>query len=160
MGIQLPPSLVELLSTIGFHWPESDETKLFELGRTWGGLSSQLDTEVKAANSAAAGVWTATQAEAADVFRTSWTRDAAPAQRLAGGATGADIVGTGLLTCAAIVLALKLNIIAQAALTALAIAAAIASGGLAAAGVALLREALRRALDWLLNEAIMKIANG
>ncbi|MDG4789345.1 hypothetical protein O7626_26050 [Micromonospora sp. WMMD1102] len=160
MGIELPSSLVDLLSTIGFRWPESDETKLLELGRAWSGLSGQLDAQVAAANGAAAEVWTAGRGELADVFRTSWTRDAAPAQRLAGGASGADIVGAGLMTCAAIVLALKINIIAQATLTVLAIAAAIATGGLAAAGAAALREACRRALDWLLNEAIMKIVNG
>ncbi|MFY1672756.1 hypothetical protein ACN27G_22795 [Plantactinospora sp. WMMB334] len=160
MGIELPSALVELLSTIGFQWPESDETRLQELAQAWSEFSGQLDAQVVAADTVAAGVWTANQAEMADVFRTSWTRDAAPTQRLAGGATGAEIIGAGLLTCAGIVLALKLAIIAQATLTAIAIGVAIATGGLAAAGVAVLREGLRRILDWLLHDAIMKVVNG
>lgn len=160
MGIQLPPTLVELLSTLGFNWPETDETKLLELGRAWSGLAGQINGQVGAANAAAAGVWTTTQAEMADAFRSGWTRGAAPAERLAGGATGAEIVGAGLMACAGIVVALKINIIAQATLTVIAIGAAVATAGAAAGAVALLREACRRILDWLLNEAIMKVVNG
>jgi hypothetical protein len=164
MGMQLPHELVEILSLLGFTWPEGDETKLLGLGQTWTGLSGQLDGHVETANTAAAAVWTGNKSETVDAFQAKWTGDASPAHRLTQGATGADIIGAGVMVCAGIVLALKVNVIVQATLTIIAIAEAIAAAfvtfGASAALVVVLREACKRVLDWLLGEAIGKVLGG
>lgn len=164
MGMQLPGEVREILAVCGFTWPEGDETKLLELGQTWTTLSGQIDGHALTADSAATAVWTENKAEMVDAFRAKWTGDASPVHRLAQGGTGADIIGAGLMVCAGIVLALKVNVIVQAVLTLIAIAEAIAAAfvtfGASAALVVVLREALKRLLDWLLNEAIGKVLGG
>jgi len=164
MGMQLPSEVRQILSLCGFSWPEGDETKLLSLGQTWTGLSGQMDGHVQTANSAATAVWTGNKAETIDAFQTKWNGDASPVNRLNMGGTGADIVGAGLMVCAGIVLALKVNVIVQATLTLIAIAEAIAAAfvtfGATAALVVVLREALKRLLDWLLNQAIGKVLGG
>jgi hypothetical protein len=164
MGMQLPGEIREILSLCGFNWPEGDETKLLSMGQTWTSLSGQLDPHVQQAISAANTVVTQNKSEAIDAFNAKWSGESGPAHRLAQGGTGADIVGAGLMVCAGIVLALKVNVIVQATLTLIAIAEAVAAAfvtfGASAALVVVLREALKRLLDWLLNQAIGKVLGG
>jgi hypothetical protein len=164
MGMQLPHELVEFLSILGFNWPEGDETKLLEMGQTWTELSGKLEGHMNGAHNAAGAVWSSNASEMVDAFRAKWTGASGPANRLTRGATGADIVGAGLMVCAGIVLALKINVIVQATMTLIAIAEAIAAAfvtfGASAALVLVLREACKRVLDWLLGEAIAKVLNG
>ena len=164
MGIQLPSEVRQILSIIGFNFPEGDETKLLSLGQNWTSLSGQLSGHVQTANSAATAVWNTNRSEMVDAFQAKWNGDASPVKRLTQGGTGADIVGAGVMVCAGIVLALKVNVIVQATLTLIAIAEAIAAAfvtfGATAALIAVLREALKRLLDWLLNQAIGKVLGG
>ncbi len=164
MGMQLPGEVRQILTLCGFNWPEGDETKLLDLGQTWTSLSGQMDGHVTSANDAATAVWNSNKAEMIEAFRAKWSGDGSPVNRLNQGGTGADIVGAGLMVCAGIVLALKINVIVQATLTLIAIAEAIAAAfvtfGASAALVVVLREALKRLLDWLLGEAIGKVLGG
>jgi len=164
MGITLPHELVSILSLLGFTWPQGDETKLLDLGQTWNGLSGQLNGHVQTANSAATNVWTTNASDMVTAFQTKWTGEAGPANRLAMGATGTNIMGAGVMVASGIVLALKMNVIVQATMTVIAIASALAAAfvtfGATAALVAALREALKRVLNWLLNQAVMKVLNG
>jgi hypothetical protein len=162
--MQLPGEVRQFLSVIGFTWPEADETKLLELGEEWTRLSGQIDGQVNGAQTAASAVWAGNKSEMVDAFRTRWTGQSSPVQRLTNGATGADLVGAGLMVCAGIVVALKVNVIVQVTLTLISIASAIAAAfvtfGASAALVVVLREACKRLLDWLLGEAIAKVING
>lgn len=164
MGMQLPGEVRDFLSIVGFTWPAGDETKLLELGRAWTELSGRIDAHIDGAGQAAAGVWNANLSEMTEAFRQKWTGEAGPANRLTRGATGADVVGAGVMVCAGIVLALKINVIVQVTITLISIATAIASAfvtfGASAAAVPLLREACKRLLDYLLGEAVAKVLNG
>ena len=99
-----------------------------------------------------------------DAFRAKWEGDKGPAGQMGNNATGGDIIGAGLMVCAGIVLALKINVIVQVTITLISIASAVASAfvtfGASAALVPLLREACKRLLDYLLGEAIAKVLNG
>ena len=164
MGMQLPGEIRGILSIIGFTWPAGDETKLLELGQNWTQLSGLVDGHVSDASSAAMSVWNANKGDMVTAFQARWTGEGSPAQRMTQGATGADIVGAGVMVCAGIVLALKVNVIVQATITLISIASAIAAAfvtfGASTAVIALLREACKRLLDYLLGEAIGKVLGG
>lgn len=164
MGMQLPGEVREILSVIGFNWPAADETKLLELGKLWTNLSGLIDAHVDDAQHAAAAVWNTNTAPMVEAFQAKWAGEAGPANRITQGATGADIVGAGVMVCAGIVLALKINVIVQATITLISIASAIAAAfvtfGASAAVVPLLREACKRLLDYLLGEAVGKVIGG
>jgi len=164
MGMELPGEVQTILSIIGFTWPKGDETKLLDLGQTWSKLSGLLDGHVSEAQNTAMNVWNANKGDMVNAFQQRWTGEGSPVQRLTQGGTGADIVGIGMMVCAGIVLALKINVIVQATLTLIAIASAIAAAfvtfGASTAIIALLREALKRLLDYLLNMAIGKVLGG
>ncbi|MEV0274024.1 MAG: hypothetical protein HOV71_26890 [Hamadaea sp.] len=164
MGMTVPGEVQTILSIIGFTWPKGDETKLLDLGQSWSELSGLLDGHVNNAQNTATQVWNANKGEMISAFQARWTGDGSPVQRLNQGGTGADIVGVGMMVCAGIVLALKINVIVQATLTLIAIASAIAAAfvtfGASTAVIALLREALKRLLNWLLDQAVGKVLGG
>lgn len=164
MGMQLPGEVREFLSIVGFTWPAGDEEKLLELGQAWTQLSNLIDGHASQATGTAAEVWSANKSDMIEAFKARWSGEAGPANRLTDNGTGADIVGAGVMICAGIVLALKINVIVQVTITIISIASAIASAfvtfGASAALVPLLREACKRLLDYLLGEAIGKVLNG
>ncbi|MCY1144062.1 hypothetical protein OWR29_39215 [Actinoplanes sp. Pm04-4] len=127
MGLQLPGELVEVISVLGFTWPEADEEKLFELGQSWMDFAGAIESRVENADAAAATVWQLNQSESIAAFQAAWQAADSPSQRLAMAATGAQIIGADLLVCAGIVLALKINVIAQLTILAIQIAQAIAT---------------------------------
>ena len=164
MGMQLPDEVRQFLSIVGFTWPAGDETKLLELGQLWTSLSGRIDSHVDQAHVMASDVWRGNMASMVDAFQAKWQGESGPANRLTQGATGADVIGAGVMVCAGIVLALKINVIVQVTITLISIATAIASAfvtfGASAALVPLLREACKRILDYLLGEAVAKVISG
>jgi hypothetical protein len=164
MGMQLPGEVRSFLSIVGFNWPAGDETKLLDLGQEWLGLADKVQSHVEQAKSAAEKVWNTNSSDMIEAFKKKWLGESSPASRIDLGATGATIVGAGVMVCAGIVLVLKINVIVQVTLTLIEIAAALAASfvtfGASAAIVPLLREACKRILDWLLGEAIGKVLNG
>jgi hypothetical protein len=164
MGMTVPGEVQTILSIIGFSWPQGDETKLLDLGQTWSQLSNLLDGHVSEAQNTATQVWNQNKGDMVSAFQQRWTGEGSPVQRLTQSGTGADIVGVGMMVCAGIVLALKINVIVQATLTLIAIASAIAAAfvtfGASTAIIAVLREALKRLLNYLLDQAVAKVLNG
>jgi hypothetical protein len=164
MGMQLPGEIRTFLSIVGFNWPAGDETKLLDLGQEWLGLGDKIQSHIEQAKNAAEQVWNSNSSDMIEAFKKKWLSEAGPANRIDLGSTGATIVGAGVMVCAGIVLALKINVIVQVTLTLIEIAAALAASvvtfGASAAVVPLLREACKRLLDWLLGEAIGKVLNG
>jgi hypothetical protein len=162
--MQLPGEVRDFLNIVGFTWPAADETKLLELGQIWTSLSGRIDSHVADAQFAAAAVWSGNTAPMVDSFQAKWTGDSSPANRITDGATGADIIGAGVMVCAGIVLALKINVIVQVTIAIISIASAIAAAfvtfGASAAVVPLIREACKRLLDYLLGEAVAKVISG
>ena len=127
MGLQLPGELVTLLQDLGYNWPEADEQKLFELAMAWTEFAPRLDPIADQLDAAARRVWTDNSGDAVSAFRDKWTADGAPLASLRDAATGAEVVGPVLVVVAAVVLALKINVIVQLTLLAIEIIEAIAT---------------------------------
>lgn len=164
MGMQLPGELVSVLSVLGFTWPQADEEKLFDLAQSWMDLSGRLRGSVEDANSAAGQVWANNMGDMVTAFQTAWNEADGPSQQLMMGATGAEIIGAGLMICAGVVLALKISVIAQLVMLAIAIAQAIATAvvtfGLSLLEIPVFRYLTKIVLDQLLNFAIEAVLNG
>jgi len=161
VGMQLPGEVRDFLSVVGFDWPAGDETALLDLGQTWTQLSGMIERQVDQAHQAARLVWDRNASDMVDAFSSMWNGQEGPAGQMSRNGTGGDIIGAGLMVCAGIVLALKVNVIVQVTLTLISIATAVASAfvtfGASAAVVPLLREACKRLLDYLLDQAIAKV---
>jgi hypothetical protein len=113
VGIEIPGELADLLNELGYTWPKSDETALFELGNDWIALGGRLRPVIQDASGAANDVLDANTGEAMTSFQTRWSAENSPAQTLDQGATGAYVLGGALMVCAGVVLALKINVIVQ-----------------------------------------------
>ncbi|MEV1319774.1 hypothetical protein AB0J14_27265 [Micromonospora arborensis] len=113
MGIDLPGELADLLNELGYTWPKADETQLFELAQEWIGLGDRLAPMAHEASGLVATLTAGNQGAAVEAFQAKWHADKSAANVLTRGATGATVLGGALLVCAAVVLALKINVIVQ-----------------------------------------------
>lgn len=163
-GIMLPPELSQVLNTLGFTWPLSDEGKLFELGDQWSGFADQLSPAASDADGHAQQVLGQNIGAAVDAFGTFWSDDDAPKKALEDGATAATLMGTGMYAIAGIVVALKTAAIAQLAILAVQIAQAIATAvptfGASLAEIPIFRQITKTLLDAALDLAINSVLNG
>ncbi|MEU4334425.1 hypothetical protein AB0F59_07340 [Micromonospora lupini] len=113
MGIMLPGELAGLLNELGYTWPKSDETKMFELGQMWMEMADSLNNAAAEGTAAAQRVLTGNQGDALAAFQERWEADGSAMSVLRDGGTGAQMVAATLFVCALIVLALKINVIVQ-----------------------------------------------
>ncbi|MEU1745344.1 hypothetical protein [Micromonospora arida] len=127
MGLQLPGELITALGWLGYTWPEADEEKIFEMGQAWLAFGGTVDAATGQAGSAATAVWSQHSAESLQAFQKWWTDAESGPGTLPGYSQAATLVGTGLIICAAIVLALKIQVIVQLAILAFEVAQAIAT---------------------------------
>ncbi|MGH3390212.1 MAG: hypothetical protein ACRDOO_15195 [Actinomadura sp.] len=164
MGLQLPGELTSLLSMLGYTWPQADETKLFEMGGAWLGFAGKHAGSLGEVDTHAQQVWTDNRAEAIEAFRSEWNREDAPKRNLEDFATAANIIGAGLMVCAGIVLALKINVIVQLVLLAIQIAQAIATAvvtfGASLLEIPIFKMITGVILDQLIDMALQAILNG
>jgi hypothetical protein len=127
MGLQLPGELVTLLQDLGYNWPEADEEKLFDLGNLWLDFAPHLAPLADQADAAAQRVWNENQGDAVEAFRAAWTKGDGALASLRDSVTGTQLMGPLLMVAAAVVLALKINVIVQLTILACEIVEAIAT---------------------------------
>jgi hypothetical protein len=113
MGLMLPGPLVSLLQDLGYQWPQADETTLLQVGRTWTSFADRARQPPQDAQDAAQQVWSANVGKAIEAFEKAWSDARAAHANLLKAATGSEGIGIGMMVCAAIVLALKINVIVQ-----------------------------------------------
>jgi hypothetical protein len=163
-GIMLPPELSGLLTTLGFNWPLSDEGKLYDLGGQWSSFGDHLEPAAAEADGHAKQVLGGNSGEAVDRFGEFWSDGEAPKQNLDDGAIASSLIGTGLYTCAGVVVALKTAVMVQLAMLAVeiaqAIATAVATFGASLAEIPVFRETTKLLLDQALDLAINSVLNG
>ncbi len=163
MGLQLPGELVEVLGWIGMTWPQGDEEKLFQLGKTWLDFAGTIQQAVQQSNTAAGQVWYGNGGTDIEAFQEYWTGHG-PAGALNLAHTAATILGGGLIVYAAVVLALKVNFIAQLVILAVEVAQAIATAGptfgASLLEVPIFQQITRAILENLLWQAIGEILGG
>jgi hypothetical protein len=164
MGLQLPGELVSILGMLGYDWPTSDEEQLFRLGKLWLEFAPQMQATGADANMSASRVWEENRGEAVTAFQNWWKGEGNAPEALQQGATGSTLVGAGLIICAAIVLALKIQVIVQLVLLAIqiaqAIATAVATLGASLLEIPIFKEITSLILDQLISMAIEAVLNG
>jgi hypothetical protein len=158
MGIELPGELADLLNELGYIWPKADEQKLFALGQHWMGFASTLQGLHEDAGAAAQPVWSDNTAAGVDAFQQAWGQDTAGHAVLGRGQAGAQVIGGGLMVCAAAVLALKINVIVQLSLLVIEIIEAIATSevtfGASLLEVPVFKKLTDMAINFLINQAM------
>ncbi|RKR86699.1 hypothetical protein BDK92_0960 [Micromonospora pisi] len=137
MGLTLPGELVTVLGMIGYDWPTSDEAKLFEMSQAWFGFADTISQTAAAVGAEARRVTEGNTGEAIAAFQQWWGNPDSAPSTLTEASTGATVLGIGLIVCAVVVLALKIQIIVQLVLLAIQIAQAIATAA-ATVGASLL----------------------
>jgi hypothetical protein len=158
MGLMLPGDLVTLLQDLGYQWPEADETTLLAMGHAWLGFGGQARQPPQDAHAAAQQVWSANEGKAIEAFQQAWNHPQAPHANLTDAATGAQGIGIGLMACAGIVLALKINVIVQLTTLAIEIAEALATAvptfGASLLEIPAFKEITGMAINLVINEAM------
>jgi hypothetical protein len=162
--MQSPAGLGQIMNMVGRQWPMSDEEKLLKMGRAWLGLSGDMGRLTGGAGAHAAGAWSAQQGKGVAAARDKWDAADSPHKNLLDGLTGADIVGLGLMICAAIVLVLKVNFIVQLIQLAVqlfqAMAAAPGTLGASSLQIPILKEITGRLLDLCTTMAMNGVMGG
>jgi hypothetical protein len=164
MGLQLPGELVTVLSMVGFDWPKSDESKLFQLGQSWVGFAGQLQEASATVTTSAERVWAGNRGAAIDAFQQWWDGGESAPAVLGKSSTPTTLLGAGLYVCAAVVLALKIQVIVQLVLLAIqiaqAIATAVATFGASLLEIPVFKMLTQVALDLLIDQVINMLLGG
>ncbi|MFD2077806.1 hypothetical protein SAMN05421678_12443 [Actinopolymorpha cephalotaxi] len=157
-GLDLPDSLVTVLSELGYLWPDADEVRLMQLGQAWVSLQSKLDGVVTEAQRAAEQVWTHNKGDDVNAFKEAWGKAEDALDTLQKDATGVVVVGALILVCAVVVLMLKIWVITQLVLLVIAIAQAIATApitfGASLLEIPVFKEIFGRIINLLISQAL------
>ena len=158
MGLSIPGELAELLNELGYTWPQSDETAMWELGQLWMDLASATGEAVEEAQAVAGGLPSETSGADVETFLTRWNSSGSAMEALDTGAAGALAVGGALLACSSVVLVLKTQLIVQLSVLAMQMTQAIATAaqtmGMSLLEIPLHKKSASLAIDLLINEAI------
>lgn len=161
MGMSIPSELASLLSILGYTWPQADETKLFEMGQRWMSFGTTLQRVVGEATDAASKVWNNNSGKDIEAFAKHWDHEEGPSKVLQDGSTASTLVGAGMMICAGIVLALKINVIVQLTILAFQIAQAIATAvvtfGASLAEIPIFQQISRLIVNELINQVINQL---
>ncbi|MBQ0904137.1 hypothetical protein [Micromonospora sp. U21] len=161
MGLQLPGELITALGWIGFTWPEADEEKLFEMAQAWLDFSGTVAGASGEAGSAAAAVWSQHHGESMQAFQKWWANPENGPGMLPDYSQAAMLIGTGLIIAAAIVLALKIQVIVQLAILAFQVAQAIATAvvtfGASLAEIPIFQMITREIVGLLIDQVIQEL---
>ncbi|MEV0649377.1 hypothetical protein AB0I28_29385 [Phytomonospora sp. NPDC050363] len=158
MGINIPGELADLLNELGYTWPKSDESKVFELGQDWLTFAGKLQPIAGEAASAADKARTGNIGEAMEAFAKVWEDEDSATSVLDRAMIGSQIVGGALFVCAAVVLALKISVIVQLTILLIqiiqAIATAAVSFGATLAEIPIFKKLADIAIDMIVDKAL------
>jgi hypothetical protein len=163
MGLQLPGELATFLNIIGYDWPQADEERLFEACQTFLGFGGTLQSITADATKAASAVWDGNVGNDISAFAAHWHDEDGPARILDSSSTASTLIGAGMAVCAAIVLALKVQVIVQLVTLAIQIAQAIASAvvtfGASLAEIPIFQQITRILVGKLIDQVIGRLLN-
>jgi hypothetical protein len=162
-ALQLPGQLAHFLNVIGYKWPESDETKLFEMGQKWTKFGTDLNQVLDTAEKGASQVWSENQGKDIAKFADHWKHSDGPAKILHDAAKAAQIIGTGMCVISAIILALKTQMIVQLVQlmiqTLQAIAAAAATWGASLSWIPIYNQITSKLVGMIIDQVVQKLLN-
>ncbi|MEV6347642.1 hypothetical protein [Actinoplanes sp. NPDC051851] len=155
---------MSVIAMLGYDWPTSDEEKLFQLGQEWITFGQEIGVTVGDASRVASSVWSVNSGSAVTAFQNWWSHEDSPNATLADSANGAIAAGAGLIVCAAIVLALKIQVIVQLAVLVIeiaqAIATAVATFGASLLEIPIFKIITSAVLDQLIDMATNAVLGG
>ncbi|GLZ80246.1 hypothetical protein Afil01_50530 [Actinorhabdospora filicis] len=158
MGINIPGELADLLNELGYTWPKSDESKLFELGRDWLDFAGKLTPIAGEAAAAADKARSGNKGAAIEAFGKAWDHEDSAVTVLNRAVVGGQMVGGALFVCAAVVLALKINVIVQLTILLIEIIQAIATAavtfGASLAEIPIFKKLADIAIDLIIDKAL------
>ncbi|MEV0156932.1 hypothetical protein AB0H57_24820 [Micromonospora sp. NPDC050686] len=161
MGLALPGELITALGWIGYTWPEADEEKLFEMGQAWLDFAGRIGSAAGAADAGAAQVWSQNVGPAVQAFQGWWSGEQNGPVVLRDGVQAAVLLGAGLIVCAVIVLALKIQVIVQLVILAFEVAQAIATAvvtfGASLAEIPIFQMITREIVGLLIDQVITQL---
>jgi hypothetical protein len=161
MGLQLPGELADLLNELGYTWPKSDETKLFELAQRWLQFAGTVGSMPGEARTAGQAVLADNHGTAMTAFAQRWSADKSAVSVLDDCVTGSQVMGACLVVCAAVVLALKINVIVQLTILLIEIIEAIASApptfGASLLEIPVFKKLTDIAINYLIGQAMEAI---
>ena len=161
MGLMIPGELADLLNELGYTWPKSDEEKLFEIGQRWIAFGGSVHGALADIQQPAEKAWTDNRGAAIDAFKAEWAdEDSAPAV-LRDAAVSAEVTSAALFVCAAVVLALKINVIVQLTILLIEIIQAVASAaptfGVSLLEIPVFKKLADMAINLIINQALEAI---
>jgi len=161
MGIRLPGELERLLNDLGYMWPEVDEDNLLKLGVVWTQFAQTISAHSGAADGYAQSVFAANQGHTIDGFRNAWQSQQAPSDNLKTAEQASIAAGIGMMAAAAIVLALKINVIIQLVMLLMEVIEAIATApetfGASLLEIPVFKEITGMIINAIINEALMAL---
>ncbi|WP_456298106.1 WXG100-like domain-containing protein [Auraticoccus cholistanensis] len=152
----LPGWLEEALQFAGYSWPSTDEDVLRAWAAEWSSLSERATGHADEVDHAVAFVSSTNEGAGVAAF-TSYMRGDSNLAALRDFAAATGLLAQVCSVVASIVVTVKLAVIAQLGTLAVAIAGAVASGGLASAAVLVAREVARRLIDAAIGLAVAEI---
>ncbi|WP_050502855.1 hypothetical protein [Streptomyces monomycini] len=163
MALTLPSEVVWVLDLLGYQWPEADEDKLMECGRTWLEFAAQVGRADGEGGSAVREVAGGNSGEAVRRFTGEWEDfSGGPGSYLTDARIAAQVIGVAFEVAAAAVFAAKAEVVAQLVVLAVELIAAQAAApftfGLSEIGALGVTQAtrlvVRRLLDTLKREVV------
>jgi hypothetical protein len=163
MTVTLPPELTWFMEKLGFNFPDTDETKLLAIGKSWNDFATTMEGLLAQADQYARSVKNDNEGESITAFWAAWSGSTGPANALRSDIEAARILAATMAVAAGIVLALKGKVIGEVTLFARAcwVAAAAAktpvTAILAVAGIVFVRLAVVMAINAAFEAAIQAL---
>lgn len=164
MGLTIPGELASLLSMLGYDWPQSDETALFQLAGEWTGMAERIGAATAELEAAAQTVLATNSGTSFTAFAGEWNDTESAARNIADTTGPSNVIGIGLMVAAGVVLTLKIQIIVQLTLLAIQIAQAIATAaptfGASLLQIPIFKLITGMIIDQLIGMAVEMVLNG
>lgn len=164
MGLTIPGELASLLSMLGYDWPQSDETALFQLAGEWTGMADRISGAAAELEAAARTVIDNNSGASFTEFAGEWNDGESAPRNIVDTTNPTNIIGIGLIVAAGVVLALKIQVIVQLVLLAIqiaqAIATAVATFGASLLEIPIFKMIAGMIIDQLIGMATDAVLNG
>ncbi|WP_296141350.1 hypothetical protein [uncultured Tessaracoccus sp.] len=157
MAMMLPGWLTEALQYLGYEWPSSNEDILANNADAFRDAGADADSAIRDIQDALKHILSQNESDVTAAFEGYMRGDESNLSSLEDFKDACDIIAGGFDVMSAAVVTLKLAVIAELVVLAVAIAGAVLSGGTASGPALAAREAAKRAVDFAINVAIEEV---
>lgn len=151
---------IELLNHLGYEWPTTDTGTLNAWAEQWRSVQTSLDAATTTLVSSVRHVAMNNQGPAAQAFQAHMDSEDSFLHSVESLAAAAPMIATGYAAAAKVVVALKLAVIGEILLDAIALGVAIMSGGMGAGVSFLAKQGAGALISILIDQAVMELVGG